>query len=526
MSTTTEYSINPFLPPDEYIPDGEPRVFGDRVYVYGSHDLAGVRNGMCAGDYVCYSAPLDDLSDWRYERVVYERRQDPFALRMTERGDRLGLKSHLFAPDVIELDGRYYLYYGVALERSGIAVAVADSPTGPFEYLGRVRYPEDDRPAGWRDDADGIADGDRAFAAGRPALGPLGIRMKDYPYDPALLVHDGRLFLYYGLGYCYVVELDRRDKRTVIRNPETGKYATQLFAGRPWSILAAMLLGRGPESQFVNGPSIREIDGRFWLGYYASGRGGFNGMCHAVASDPRGPFTPVGPLVSLGNAGFDGQGRPTDRVGNTHGGMFAVGDQWFQVYHRHTADGRQACATPLTRRPDGTFEHAEYTSQGFNAGPLPAFRRWPAYIACHLTDARGRGATRTRGPNVAERARVGGPDRNDPANEDIVSVVSGLTEGTVVGYKYFDFGDRAGAPATATIELNTESAGTVEVRLDDPVAGPVVAVIHAMPTGGRWSSFTTKLAAVAGTHAVYLTFHPEGTALGSLATIEFASTAQ
>ena len=31
---------NPILPAWEYIPDGEPRVFGDRVYLYGSHDRA------------------------------------------------------------------------------------------------------------------------------------------------------------------------------------------------------------------------------------------------------------------------------------------------------------------------------------------------------------------------------------------------------------------------------------------------------------------------------------------------------
>ena len=30
--------FNPYLPSYEYIPDGEPHVFGDRVYVYGSHD--------------------------------------------------------------------------------------------------------------------------------------------------------------------------------------------------------------------------------------------------------------------------------------------------------------------------------------------------------------------------------------------------------------------------------------------------------------------------------------------------------
>ena len=27
--------FNPYLPSWEYVPDGEPHVFGDRVYVYG-----------------------------------------------------------------------------------------------------------------------------------------------------------------------------------------------------------------------------------------------------------------------------------------------------------------------------------------------------------------------------------------------------------------------------------------------------------------------------------------------------------
>lgn len=32
---------NPFLPIYECVPDGEPHVFGDRVYLYGSHDKEG-----------------------------------------------------------------------------------------------------------------------------------------------------------------------------------------------------------------------------------------------------------------------------------------------------------------------------------------------------------------------------------------------------------------------------------------------------------------------------------------------------
>ena len=45
--------FNPYLPSWEYIPDGEPYVFGDRVYVYGSHDSFGAPI-FCVKDYVCF----------------------------------------------------------------------------------------------------------------------------------------------------------------------------------------------------------------------------------------------------------------------------------------------------------------------------------------------------------------------------------------------------------------------------------------------------------------------------------------
>ena len=36
-----QQAFNPYLPGWEYIPDGEPHIFGDRVYIYGSHDSFG-----------------------------------------------------------------------------------------------------------------------------------------------------------------------------------------------------------------------------------------------------------------------------------------------------------------------------------------------------------------------------------------------------------------------------------------------------------------------------------------------------
>ena len=80
---------NPYLPGWEYVPDGEPKLFDGRVYVYGSHDEARGKT-YCTGDYVCWSAPEDDLASWTFEGVIYRKSDDP----------NYDEKVLLFAPDV------------------------------------------------------------------------------------------------------------------------------------------------------------------------------------------------------------------------------------------------------------------------------------------------------------------------------------------------------------------------------------------------------------------------------------------
>ena len=128
-------AFNPYLPSWEYTPDGEPHVFGDRVYVYGSHDkFRGV--GYCLNDYVCWSAPVDNLADWRYEGVIYGRCDDPA---------NAGGEACLYAPDVTRgPDGRYYLYY-VLDKVNYVSVAVCDEPAGRYAFLGYVHYPDGTR---------------------------------------------------------------------------------------------------------------------------------------------------------------------------------------------------------------------------------------------------------------------------------------------------------------------------------------------------------------------------------------------
>ena len=65
------------LPFDEYFADDEPHVFNDRVYIYGSHDVIDYYGGGCAGNYEAYSAPVDNLADWTYEGVLYDKTEDP-----------------------------------------------------------------------------------------------------------------------------------------------------------------------------------------------------------------------------------------------------------------------------------------------------------------------------------------------------------------------------------------------------------------------------------------------------------------
>ena len=128
-------AVNPYLPSWEYVPDGEPYVFGDRVYVYGSHDFF-QGDVYCMGDYVGWSAPADNLGDWRYEGVIYRKDQDP------GNGD---LQGNLYAPDVtVGPDGRYYLYY-VLSSWDLVSVAVCDEPAGKYEFYGYVHYPDGTR---------------------------------------------------------------------------------------------------------------------------------------------------------------------------------------------------------------------------------------------------------------------------------------------------------------------------------------------------------------------------------------------
>ncbi|HWT74509.1 MAG TPA: family 43 glycosylhydrolase, partial [Mobilitalea sp.] len=165
---------NPFLSLWEYIPDGEPRVFGDRVYIYGSHDKAG-SDSFCDYKLKVWSAPLDNLNFWQCHGDSFHTKTDRDHLSAIDWSER-----QLYAPDVIEKDGKYYLYAYVVGSKG--CVAVSDKPEGPFQLLSQYQYP-------MPDDLEGFDEG--IFI------------------DPGVLVdEDKRVYIYCGYERSYMAEIN------------------------------------------------------------------------------------------------------------------------------------------------------------------------------------------------------------------------------------------------------------------------------------------------------------------------------
>lgn len=414
---------NPFLPLYEYIPDGEPHVFGDRVYHYGSHDKEG-GDTFCMLDYVCYSAPVDDLTDWRYEGVIYQAKQDP----------RYPAPQYMYAPDVVQgNDGRYYLYYcmggdyGQGGYQGPVSVAVCDTPAGQYEYLGVVKNPD-------------------------------GSSMLKYIcFDPAVLNDDGTIRLYYGTQYDYEerddfltndfylqdeIQMFGRSREEILSYPDS-------IMGPVMAVLSDDMLTIKEEAKhiipyrvkgtsfevhpFFEGASMRKV-GRKYYFIYSSWQN--HELCYATSDQPDRDFVFGGTIISNGDIGY--RGRDTQHklnmTGTTHGSIIEINGQWYVFYHRltHKSDySRQACAEKIRILEDGSIPQAEMTSCGLNDGPLSAEGTYPAVIACNLTNGH-----MPHGSNSV--FQISFPNVTHKGQERFIAEIE---DHTLIGYKYFECRD-------------------------------------------------------------------------------------
>lgn len=433
-------AFNPYLPSYEYIPDGEPRVFDGRLYVYGSHDRF---NGpdFCVNDYVCWSAPLEDLGDWRCEGTIYQASQDPRNVK----GDL-----HMCAPDCVQgPDGRYYLYY--EFHRLTVtSVAVCDTPAGKYKFYGYVRKP------------DGTAYGEKK--------GEVNL------FDPGVLVDDsGQIYMYTGfspkgrflrtvmglrglkIDGSYFMELEQ-DMLTIRRGP---------VRVLPGPVAAA---GTGFEGHsFFETSSIRKIGNTYYLVYSSELS---HELCYATSKYPDKDFAYGGTLISIGDVGYKGNAVPHNYTGNTHGGMVEINGQWYIFYHRQTNKqkcARQGCAEKIAILPDGSIPQVELTSCGLNDGPLAGIGVYEARIACTLTGPGGtfpylKSHEKDKG-NIHPYFTQSGEDREERGDQYIAN----MRNGAEAGFRYFDLNN----PSRISVTIRSTGTGRIEVRTEmvgDPIA--------------------------------------------------------
>ena len=447
---------NPYMPLWEFIPDGEPYVFDDpdvpgkkRVYVYGSHD--NLIKYYCGKDQVVWSAPVDDLTNWRYDGVIFELKNDANGKKLNADGSG----DVLYAPDVTvvtDANGKktYYLYPNVQHDKRNSLVAKSDRPDGPFV------------PVNWsKEKADST-------------VGP-------FAFDPACFVDDdGRVYGYWGFERSFAAELDPTTMATV--KPGT-KIVEDMIPGHKQDHLY----------RFFEASSIRKIKDKYVFIYSRFTNDGEFGLpttnytlAYCYSNNPLGPWTYGGTII-------DGRGR--ERLadgtvvatacpgGNTHGSICEINGEWWVFYHRQAGTSeysRQAMVAPINvevqEGKDGyvRISEAEFTSEGFCTEGLDPYKKYPAGIACYYT---GPKPAVQEYPNVTYYGshtnihRIKYDGKMNPFDESINKCeMVNNTSGSVIGYKYFNFRKTFGKDNLQLLLNITKEgvAGSIDVFIDRP----------------------------------------------------------
>ena len=510
--TTQELTTvgNPFMPLWEHIPDGEPYVFEDpdqpgklRVYIYGSHD--DLVTEYCGRNQVVWSASVDSLNRWRYDGTILvvdkNRDGEPF--------DSAGTADVLYAPDVTvvtDSTGKktYYLFPNdQAGSRNGL-IAKSDRPDGPFEVCN------------WSKDDANKADGILQF-------------------DPAVFVDDdGRVYGYWGFERSMAAELDPTTIATV--KPGT-KVVEDMISGR----------NQPGRFKFFEASSIRKIKDKYVFIYSRFTEDGEFGLptsnytlAYCYSDAPLGPWTYGGTIIDGRAREKDEQGNTIASAtpdGNTHGSICEIrstsgrsqgeNSQWYVFYHRQTGTNeyaRQAMVAPITVKVEtgkgGKVEisEGEYTSEGFATNGLDPFERHSAGIACWYTGPKP--ATHEWPNNTFYGSYVAsgyGTDSKFDAPYDLrnnTNDVVNNTDGSIVGYKYFNFDGVEDEDLILLLNLTPEGIdGTIDIMADRPWVSQGGQLLGSISLRADMPQTPTELSAdlkgtdkLQGKHAIFFVF--------------------
>ena len=545
MVATLATAQNPYLPLWEHLPDGEPRVFEDpdnpgkmRAYIIGSHDVKFTE--YCGNDIRIWSAPVEDLTDWRDEGPVFSHYVN-------------GKWDTMFAPDLVEVKDKttgkktYWLYPHSRGWRRVAMVCKGDRPDGPFTPVNL--------------NADGTACVDGSLIDFDPSVFVENISNKKDP-DYA---RGFRAYVFYGFRHSTAFELDQDNMYAVRPGTEIHDYF--IPASERYGVIRdpegtqypALYKGQNPgDFNFFEASSIRQVGNKYVMvfsGYSGPeyGQGSTNSaLRYAFGDSPLGPWRSGGVLVD--SRGIVPNEDGTHLVGmnaahNTHGSIQEINGQWYVFYHRPPRGfgfARQAMVAPIkiewdkkavakggqvsitaydpyaknnewtAEASDGMkYTGAEVTSEGFHIFGLPPYAYYSAGYACYMSDQKWM------------------QDNFDVWNNSMA--LAGVPNGGVVGFKYFGFGGLAqhtkgikpfegtkkGDNTKVCINMTPKGKGAFRVRvmLDGPYAnstwnGKEIAVVDVPANAAKeakpYEVAVPAVEGLTGKHAIYLVVEGAG----------------
>ncbi|MGV7206315.1 glycoside hydrolase family 43 protein [Oxalobacteraceae bacterium A2-2] len=210
--------------------DPAPMVHDGVLYLYTSHDEEDAQ-GFKMLNWMLYSTT--DMVNWRDHGVVASLSTFPWAVQTND----------AWAPQVVERDGKFYLYVPVSVAgwpKNVIAVAVADHPAGPF----------------------------------RDALGhPLIDKAVGY-IDPTVAIDDdGQAYLYWGNPELWYVKLNR----------DMISYS------------GSVTKATGKPANYQEGPWFYKRSGRYYMAYASTCCP--EGIGYAMSDSPTGPWNYKGMIM-------------------------------------------------------------------------------------------------------------------------------------------------------------------------------------------------------------------------------------
>lgn len=466
--------LNPYLPSWEYIPDSEPYVFNNRVYIYGSHDRFN-GHAYCLNDYVCWSAPVDDLSDWYYEGVIYKR---------TDVYGNDNCDSCLYAPDVtVGPDGRYYLFY-VDSKRSIVSVAICNTPAGKYEFYGYVHY------------SDGTILGEREGDQAQ--------------FDPGVLTEGDKTYLY--TGFCAGGDRTRNGAMATVLGPDMLTIIEEPVFVAPSEPFSK---GSGFEGhEFFEAPSIRKRGDTYYFVYSSIV---MHELCYATSKYPTKGFEYRGVIVSNNDLHINSY-KPSEKPmyygGNNHGSIIEINGIWYIFYHRHTNGtnfSRQGCMEKIVFLEDGTIPQAEMTSCGSNDGPLKGNGEYPAYLACNLfcqeesiyTDFTGAWMDR-QFPKITQDGRDG---------DEELGYIANMKATATAGFKYFDL------KGIKKIKIKVRGYCLGDFEVKTTWNGNSLGSIS-VGYSNVWKEYSSDIEIPDGIQALYFTYNGQGSASLASFTLE------